>query len=55
MNKDKEEIMSIVNEIVEIINSNEQKDGSLNLDTTKVKVALDFAKNQIIKSIIKTN
>ena len=51
MNTEKEKIYRILDEIRDLIQNNENTDGSFQFDVVRVLVALDFVKTEILKSI----
>ena len=51
MNTEKEKIYRILDQIRELIQNNENTDGSFQFDAVRVLVALDFVKTEILKSI----
>lgn len=52
MNADKEKLYALLNEIKDIIERNETEDGDFRFDITRACVALDFAKTEIMKTIV---
>lgn len=53
MEKEKEMMYQYLQEIKECIDEHEQADGSYSFDVKRVLAALDFAKSELEKSIIK--
>ena len=51
MPSDRETIYGLLNSLQNLIKENEREDGSFRFDSLRVIVALDFAKNEIEKSI----
>ncbi len=51
MNKEKEKLYRILDEIRELIINNEKSDGTFRFDTVRILTALDFVKTEILKSI----
>lgn len=52
MKSDKEIIRGLLSDINELLVISEANNGMLQLDTSRVKAALDFAKSEIQKSVI---
>ena len=50
MNTEKEKIYRILDEIRDLIQNNENTDGSFQFDAVRVLVALDFVKTEILPS-----
>ena len=53
MKTDKEELFEMINAITELINNNENADGTFKFDVLRAKIALDFTKTEIEKTISK--
>jgi len=51
MDSDKDKLYQLLNEIRELIEQNENEDGTFRFDPVAAMVALDFAKNEIRRSI----
>ncbi len=51
MGSDKDKLHQLLREIKELIDQNENEDGTFRFDMAAALVALDFAKNEIRKSI----
>lgn len=51
MDSDKDKLHRLLSEIKDLIEQNENEDGTFRFDMTTALVALDFAKNEIKKSI----
>ena len=51
MNTEKEKIYRLLDEIRDLIQNNENTDGSFQFDVVRVLVTLDFVKTEILKSI----
>lgn len=55
MGSNKEKIYELLSEIDALIKDNETEDGAFRFDEVKAIVALDFAKTQIEKTLVKDN
>lgn len=53
MQSDKEKLYMCLKELQELIDSNENEDGTYRFDVLRVQVALEFAKAEIEKSVEK--
>lgn len=53
MDSDKNKLYQLLSEIKELIEQNENEDGTFRFDVMAAMVALDFAKNEIHRSIPK--
>lgn len=51
MDPDKDKLYQLLKEIRDLIEQNENEDGTFRFDPQRAMVALDFAKNEIRKSI----
>ena len=55
MNKEKDAVIHALNELNDLIKTNITEDGRCLFDSVKAQVVLDFAKNEIQKSIQKNS
>ena len=53
MGSNKEKIYELLNKIEALIKNNETEDGTFRFDEIKAMVALDFARTEIEKTIVK--
>lgn len=53
MKADKEKLNTLLEEIRDLIENNEKEDGTYRFDIVKAVIALDFAKTEIEKTIVK--
>ena len=53
MGSNKEKIYELLNEIETLIKNNETEDGTFRFDEVRAMVALDFARTEIEKTIVK--
>lgn len=53
MKADKEKLNTLLEEIRDLIKNNEKEDGTYRFDIVKAVIALDFAKTEIEKTIVK--
>lgn len=53
MGSNKEKIYELLNEIEALIKNNETEDGTFRFDEVRVMVALDFARTEIEKTVVK--
>ena len=53
MSSNKEKIYELLNEIEALIKNNETEDGTFRFDEVRAMVALDFARTEIEKTIVK--
>lgn len=54
MGSNKEKIYELLNEIELLIKSNETEDGTFRFDEMRAMVALDFARTEIEKTVVKS-
>ena len=55
MGSNKEKIYELLGQIEALIKNNETEDGTFRFDEIKALVALDFAKTEIEKSLVKSD
>lgn len=55
MNKEKDAVIHALNDLNDLIKTNITEDGRFLFDSVKAQVVLDFAKNEIQKSIQKNS